>query len=95
MKYLMICLPLELLFGIWHQIWHWMTQPVAIFTFLGEKREKNQFVIKKPRISVRAAYCNPANLKELSFAVIFTKNQLAQSCARMAFINTKKVVKTF
>jgi hypothetical protein len=41
-------------------------------------------------MQVRAAYCHPAYLKELPFAVIFTKNPLAQNCASMAFIHTNK-----
>jgi hypothetical protein len=45
--------------GILHQIRHWVTQvtyPVAIFARKNER--KNQFVVRKPRISVHAGPCS-------------------------------------
>jgi hypothetical protein len=46
--------------GIWHQIRHWVTQVThsQLLYLRGKTREKNKFVVRKPRISVHAGPCS-------------------------------------
>jgi hypothetical protein len=80
--------------GIWHQLWHWVTQPVDIFAVPHKKKRKSICCQKtKNKCLCRsmqriATLPNPKNFLLRWFS---QKNQLAQSCASMAFIHTKKV----